>query len=259
MQSLKAMNSYFYPIDFKRGSIQVFDFADSFEIENEKAYLEVFNFIKDFPEIIKSSKDLDLAKKALELNEILRANKIPLKDLYDRLFFNWFCTSESNTIAKNRNKFKIRFLSVLTMPFTIINFPLNYFEFLKKYNDESFHGFLFRNKYENFKNNRVFTLKMIMYLMILIRCLMSSPLEIKFISTLLKSPYGDLFDYLKKKKSYSDFLSFYSKDLERFNEMEYKFISSELNKINQKMTKESDKINEIFEKLNNSMPIDETF
>ncbi len=144
------------------------------------------------------------------------------------------------------------------MPFKMINFPLNYYEFSRKYNDDSFDGYVFRDKYDNFKNNRAFTLKMIMYLMILIRCSMLTPLEITYINTFItKSPYGDLFDYIEKKGAYSDYLNILSKELERVSEREFKYISSEFNKLEEMRNKESDKINEIFEKLNNSMPVDE--
>ncbi len=258
MHSQNAFITTGHFFDFKRGSIQVFDFADTSIIGTEKAYSEVFNFIKDFSEIIKSSKDIHLEKSSADLCSILRKNKIPLKDLYNRLFFNWFSTETSKNIAKNRNKFMLRTFSILTMPFKMISFPLNYYEFSRKYNDESFDGYVFRDKYDNFKKNRAFTLKMIMYLMILIRCSMLTPLEITYINTFItKSPYGDLFDYIEKKGAYSDYLNILSKELERVSEREFKYISSEFNKLEEMRNKESDKINGLFEKLNNSIPIDE--
>lgn len=225
MQTLNTVNSVFstiLPINFKRGSIETYDDATSSIIGTNKAYNEVFQFINDFNKQMKSRQEdinkTQLIDTAKELNSILIENDICPKHLYDRLFLARFSSFGQKFSAKHHNlsKIMVTSLGVVCTPYMLVYSPIVFTAFAVGYCDKTniLHR-KFKSSFENLKNQCFFTPKMIMYLMALIRCIVSEGSEVNEIFLLMnKSPYGDLFDYIEDKKLYSGFSDFMKNEVE---------------------------------------------
>ena len=212
LNSYKASICALCPVDITRGSYYSPREVQSSIIGTHEFNSEIHAFIACFTNNLKTQPNFSIDLLKIEISkfsEIIQRNKVSTNDLkciYDTLFYTRLQTNMFNakhhklsqTIARIDGS--LRMIAAITL--TVL--PIIPYNHLLMENDPNDFGEFYRDTYDNIKNNRIYSLKMVMHLMVLIKIYLQSPtnnlencLLIGFWELLIKkNPYDDLFNEL---------------------------------------------------------------
>ncbi len=225
MQTFNSLTFYVNPFNTKRGSTHFANDISPSTIGTQQLYCEIHSLLDDFSNFIKSSEmTIDIFNDfSSKLARILYNNDIKSindgKILYNNLFLKNFKNSSFNAKHHNLYKFRNRVFGTIGTVICVATLPVVLYTTLSLYlEDEDFKEYM-----DNIKNDRVFTLKKLLYLMALMNGIFTQDgIKTKneknqYIVSLLnkKNPYGDLYDFIESNKLYS---AYYSDELETDDE-----------------------------------------